>query len=142
MRRLVALATMALVVTAVGSSHALDATRVVYDLTELQGQEFEAPASGGGSTSSALPVGSLPLSTPSQDSQLREGLVLQSGDDLELGSRHGQSGRRPSTGVQAPRGGNGNTNDNPTPNPEPGTLVLLGTALASGARFVRRRRSA
>lgn len=146
MRRFVALATMALVVSAVGSSHALDATRVIYDLSELQGSGLEAPASGGGSStsSSTLPIGSLPISTPSQDSRLSEGLQLQSGDDLELVPKNGHVGRRSDPGSQAPRGGNGdsNGNQNPTPNPEPGTLVLLGGALASGARYVRRRRNA
>jgi len=141
MRRQVALFSLTLGLVTAGNVCALDATRVVYDLTELQGQPVSAPSHRGETQSLGLPSGSLPISTPSLGSN--DGF-LESDTDLEIVGRHPNSGRT-GHGVNAPRGGGsggsgGNENsNNPTPNPEPGSLVLLGGALAAGARRLRRR---
>ena len=147
MRRQVALLSMTLGLVAAGPALALDATRVVYDLSELQGDSVSTPSPRGESQSLGLPMGNLPISTPSHGST-NDGF-LQEGDDLEILGRRGGSGRT-GHGVNAPRGGrsgdHGHGNDNgrdhqndPTPNPEPGTLILVGSALAAGARRMRRR---
>jgi hypothetical protein len=130
--------TMALGLATAGQALALDATRVVYDLSELQGQSVATPSPRSEAQPMGVPMGSLPISTPSLGS--RDGFI-ESGDDLEVLGRHGNTGRS-GHGVQAPRGGGsgGNQNQNdPTPNPEPGTLILVGSALAAGARRMRRR---
>jgi hypothetical protein len=133
---------MTLGLVAAGQALALDATRVVYDLSELQGESVSTPSPRGESQTLGLPMGNLPISTPSNGST-NDGF-LQSGDDLEILGRRGNSGRS-GQGVNAPRGGGsgGNTDrepqNDPTPNPEPGTLILVGSALAAGARRMRRR---
>jgi len=139
MRRQVALLSMALGLVTAGQACALDATRVVYDLTELQGQSVSTPSPRGESESIGLPMGSLPISTPSLGSD--DGF-LESDTDLEIVGRHRNTGRT-GQGVNAPRGGgsggsgSGSNQNNATPNPEPGSIVLLGTALAAGARRLR-----
>jgi hypothetical protein len=128
MRHRVALMTMALGIMAAGSARAHDATQVIYDLSALRTPQVTAPRP---SVIVTLPQTNLPNSTPSN--------LSTEGDALEQwqrphGSFHG-------TGVGSPRGGNEPPKD-ASPTPEPGTLLLLGSALASGARFARKRSKA
>lgn len=142
MRRRVATLSVVLGLAAAGSAQANDATQVLYDLSELRTQRVaQAPVAH--SPQFGVPSNQLPISTPSLETRGIENGWLQSGDDLELDHHRGHVGRRLGQGVQAPRGGNGNGNGSqPTPNPEPGTMLLLGSALASAARFARRRSKA
>lgn len=142
MRHRVALVSMALGIVAAGNAQANDATQVIYDLSALKNRPVAAPMATARSPELRLPSTSLPLATPSRD-----GVTHYSGDDLEFNPPRNH--RRGFDG--AARGGNGKdpgndrdpgNNQDPTPNPEPGTMLLLGSALASGARFVRRRRGA
>jgi hypothetical protein len=118
-----------------GSARANDATQVIYDLSELQTHRVAAPTARE-ADHVGLPTNSLPISTPSLDGRSDGGSGDVSGDDLELRDNHRHAGRHLGNGVGAPRQG-GNTNA--TPNPEPGTMLLLGSALATGLRFARRR---
>lgn len=142
MRHKVAFMTLALVAFAAGSARANDATQVVYDLSALRAPRAHAPAAPSRTADYRIPTSRLPLTTPSLDSRSNDG-TLYSGDDLEVRqpNHHSHVG----TGVGSPRNpGNGGTDGNPqqpAPTPEPGTMMLLGGALASGARFIRRRRA-
>lgn len=135
MRHRVALMTMALGIMAAGSARAHDATQVIYDLSALRTNQVAAPRP---SVIVTLPQTNLPISTPSNLGT--DGLTTE-GDALEQwqrphGSYHGN-------GVSSPRGGDqGNGGNDPSPTPEPGTLLLLGSAIASGARFARKRSKA
>jgi hypothetical protein len=136
MRRRVALVTMALGCTLAGSALAYDATPVIYDLSALQDTKLQAtPAAR---ADRGVPMSSLPLTTPSLDSG--SGVTTLYGESVDE-IRRPEKRPRVSPGAGAPRGGNEN-DPNPTPNPEPGTMLLLGSALASGARYVRNRRKA
>lgn len=142
MRQKVAFMTMALAAFAVGSARANDATQVVYDLSALRAPQTQAAAAPSRTAEYRLPSSSLPLATPSLSSRSGDGQTLYNGDDLELRqpNRHGHVG----TGVGSPRNPGGTPNgqpNQPAPTPEPGTMMLLGGALASGARFIRRRRN-
>jgi hypothetical protein len=136
MRHRVALVTMALGCVMAGSARANDATSVIYDLSVLQEPKLQHSAAA--RADRGVPMANLPLSTPSLESG-RDGTVLF-GDGVD---EIRQPGRQPRVvpGVGAPRGGNDN-DPNPTPNPEPGTMLLLGSALATGARYMRTRRKA
>jgi hypothetical protein len=136
MRHRVALATMALGCVMAGNALAYDVTPVIYDLSTLQEMQ---PADPAPQAEHGLAMPTLPVSTPSQEPGSTLGETLYSDGALEL--RGPNRNPRILPGAGAPRGGNEN-DPNPTPNPEPGTMLLLGTALASGARYVRRRRSA
>ena len=140
MRHKVAFMTMALVAFAVGSARANDATQVVYDLSALRAPRVLVQTAPSRTAEYRMPSSNLPLATPSVSSRSSEGQTLYSGDDLEV--------RRPNhrghvgTGVGSPRNPNGGPDPRqPAPTPEPGTMMLLGGALASGARFIRRRRN-
>lgn len=140
MRQHVAFLTMALVAFAAGSARANDATQLVYDLSALRAPRVLAPAAASRSADYRLPTSSLPLATPSLNRTI-EGGTDYSGDDLEV--RRPNHNGHVGTGVGSPRNpGNGNPDPRqPAPTPEPGTMMLLGGALASGARFIRRRRN-
>ena len=172
MRRRVALLSMALGIVAAGQALALDATRVVYDLSELQAVQVTAPSSRGESQSIGLPSGNLPITTPSNGSSGSDGFI-HDGNNLEIIGRRGDAhygqdaasprgrgrgrghgrghghendpdhgnggGNGNGNGHDHGGGGNGGDPGNPTPNPEPGTLILVGSALAAGARRLRRR---
>jgi hypothetical protein len=130
--------TMALAVFAAGSARANDATQVIYDLSALRAPKAARPATDQGSRYS-VPMSSLPIATPgSEHRQDEERLDLGNEMELQQPNKRG----RLASGVGAPRGGNDDTPSQPSPTPEPGTMLLLGSALASGARFVRRRRNA
>lgn len=144
MRQKVAFMTMALVAFAVGSARANDATQVVYDLSALRAPRAPTQAAPSRTAEYRLPSSSLPLATPSLSSRAGDGETLYNGDDLEL--RQPNHRGRVGTGVGAPRNPGGTPNGDPNPRqpaptPEPGTMMLLGGALASGARFIRRRRN-
>jgi hypothetical protein len=139
MRRRVATLSVVLGLAVAGSAQANDATQVLYDLSDLRTQRVaQAPIAH--APEFGVPSNQLPISTPSLERRGLDAGWTQSGDDLEFQPR-GHLGRRLGQGVQAPRGGNENSNQ-PTPNPEPGTMLLLGSALASAARFARRRSKA
>ena len=135
--------TMALVAFAVGSARANDATQVVYDLSALRAPRVLVQAAPSRTAEYRMPSSNLPLATPSLSSLSSDGQTLYSDyseGDLEV--------RRPNhrghvgTGVGSPRNPNGGPDPRqPAPTPEPGTMMLLGGALASGARFIRRRRN-
>jgi hypothetical protein len=134
MRHRVAFATMAAGCVMAGNALAFDATPVIYDLSALQ--EVQAPQLTT-KPEQGLSLTNLPLSTPSQNSG--HGDTWTSDGDLEL--RQPQRGPRVEPGAGSPPQ-NQDPEPNPTPNPEPGTMLLLGTALASGARYARQRRKA
>ena len=140
MRHKVAFMTMALVAFAVGSARANDATQVVYDLSALRPPTDQTQAAASRTADYRMPSTNLPLATPSLNSRSGEGEPDYSGSDLEEShpNHHGHVG----TGVGSPRNPNGGPDPRqPAPTPEPGTMMLLGGALASGARFIRRRRN-
>jgi hypothetical protein len=136
MRQRVALLTVTLSLAAAGSALAFDVTPVIYDLSSL-GTDLSSPTAQA-PPEARVPMTSLPLTTPSLGSDSNSGEILNSENGLELS----QPNRRPRVdpNAGAPRGGN--TQPDPTPNPEPGTMLLLGSALVSGARYARRRRRA
>lgn len=143
MRHKVAFLTMALVAFAAGSARANDATQLVYDLSALRAPRVLAPAAASRSADYRMPTSSLPLATPSL-TRTNEGQTVYDGTELEL--RRPNHNGHVGTGVGSPRnpgnGGNGVPDPRqPAPTPEPGTMMLLGGALASGARFIRRRRN-
>lgn len=135
MRHRVALATMALSCVAAGSALAFDATPVIYDLSalqEVQATEITPQAERN------LSLSDLPLATPSVGS----GTQGDGGDwtdgDMQLRTPERRPRVQPGGSPRDPQ----NEDPNPTPNPEPGTMLLLGSALASGARYMRKRRKA
>jgi hypothetical protein len=147
---------MALALTAAGSARAYDATRVIYDLSDLRVDTYKSSAPAGRTSSFSAPVGNLPIATPSLGHGSGDGNFESDTDgNLLLDTNHGHVGHLGSNG--SPRGGgptgngNGGNGDNgkggrggnnPTPNPEPGTILLLGSGLAAGARYLRRRAQA
>jgi len=142
MRHLVATTAMALVLAAAGNALAADATRVIYDLSTLRASPAVTSASRA-TREIQLPSASLPLTSPALASRgLSED---QPGlGDLDVARR--SHGTWVGATAGAPRGGrNGDQGQGqtdpqraPSPNPEPGTMLLLGGALASGIRFLRR----
>jgi hypothetical protein len=135
MRHRVALMWMALGLVLAGSAAAHDATQVVYDLSTLRTPQVTQTAHRAPSNI-ALPADPTPLATPSlQRNPGNEPLLDDSNREVMDPKRTRHAG----VGAGSPRGGNDNPPTNPSPTPEPGTLMLLGGALASGARFFRRR---
>jgi len=128
---------MALVLSLAGSALANDGTMLIYDLTELG---RGTPASIGSERSAdhgAPALGASPRMSPMDRTDLA---IDWSAGDLELNRRNGRSRSGPSSGMQntvpqeEPRNG-------ATPTPEPGTLFLMGSGVAAGARFLRRRKA-
>jgi hypothetical protein len=148
MRRAVAITTVALALAAAGSARAGDATRVIYDLSAVRAPNA-VPRAEQGSPQVAVPMHSLPISMPSARDHRREGELgyEHSGHNLELLDRssrrtgRGQPWRAPGPRGQLQEQPPGTDNPLPpaTANPEPGTMLLLGTGLAAGARFLRRK---
>jgi hypothetical protein len=135
MRHRVALMWMALGIVVAGSAWAHDATQVVYDLSTLRTPQVAAPAPHA-SRNFALPADPAAMATPSLKRNPANEPLLDDGNREVLDPVHsGHAG----VGAGSPRGGKDNPPTNPSPTPEPGTLMLLGGALASGARFFRRR---
>jgi hypothetical protein len=135
MRLRVAITWTILGTLAAGGAWARDATQVVYDLSTLRSPQATAPTAQA-SKDLDTPASPILLPLPSQ--------LPGSGGDV--GISDGNLEERPinhrpnrSIGSGSPRGGQDPPSDNPSPTPEPGTLLLLGGALASGARFFRRR---
>ena len=135
MRRLLASMSMVLAVSA-GAASAHDSTKIIYDLSELQHHKIVAPAPSKNTANYSLPMGSLPVGAPSGEGSVRgsERLIQEGDGNMEIGKRHGAVSL-PGVGRTPGKGGNGRN----TPNPEPGTMLLLGSGLAAGARFLRRR---
>lgn len=141
MRHLVATTAMALVLAAAGNALAADATRVIYDLSSLRASPAVTSASRV-QHEIQLPSTSLPLASPSHG--VRGSAEDQPGlGDLDVARR--SRGSWVGTTAGAPRGGGRDLGQSqtdpqraPSPNPEPGTMLLLGGALASGIRFLRR----
>jgi PEP-CTERM motif len=129
------------------------------------GTNVSAPVGSNGSDNLSLPMGSLPISTPSRTE-----------DNSDLGNldlNHQPHRGLEGIGVGTPRGGhggngrdgnghgrdgnghgrdgnghghdgdhghdNGNGGNDPNPTPEPGSMLLLGGALAAGMRRFRKR---
>jgi hypothetical protein len=131
------LVSMTVVLMLAGTAFANDGTQLIYDLTELGDRTpmstspelFEGhgvPSSG--TSPRALHPGHSDLS------------IDWSAGDFELKLKRPRPQPRAGSTVN-------NTlptdNDPPyeaTPNPEPGTLLLMGSGLAAGARFLRRRK--
>jgi len=135
------LVTMTVVLSMVGSAFANDGTMLIYDLTEL-GKKAPTAISPGSEMfvgHGAPQSGSTPRVSPAG----RPDLIFDwSGGDLELSrpNRTPRAGARSgfqSTPPQGEQGDNG-----ATPTPEPGTLFLMGSGVAAGARFLRRRKAA
>jgi hypothetical protein len=143
MRHLVATTVMALVLAAAGNALAADATRVIYDLSSLRASPA-ATSTPRATHEIQLPSSSLPLASPSLGTRGLTEDPMGVGN-LDLARRtHGNGWI--GTAAGAPRGGRGrdlglsgtDPQRAPSPNPEPGTMLLLGGALASGIRFLRR----
>ena len=137
MRRLLASMSVAVAVSAAGAASAHDATKVIFDLSELQRHTIQAPAPSVNSHT-MLPMGSLPIGSPRESGRLGDvPKISESEDGLEISPKHGGA---PSGGRigGSPGGGKGGGPAS-SPNPEPGTMLLLGSGLAAGARFLRRR---
>ena len=134
MRRLLASMSMVLAVSA-GAASAHDSTKIIYDLSELQHHKIVAPAPSKNTANYSLPMGSLPVGAPSGEGSVGgDRLIRESDEGMEIGKRHGGVSV-PGVGRTPGKGGSGTS----TPNPEPGTMLLLGSGLAAGARFLRRR---
>jgi hypothetical protein len=136
MRQRVALMWMALGIMTAGSAWAHDATQVVYDLSTLRTPQVAVPAPHA-NRDMAMPATPAPMSMPSLQRNGNNDLPL---DDGNMEVRNRNHNPHPGVGAGSPREGQGGgPTNNPSPTPEPGTLLLLGGALASGARFFRRR---
>jgi len=142
MRQKFVITTMALAALAAGSARANDATQVIYDMSALQAPARTVAANPAGSGDVQVPFAVLPVATPSVSNRNGDAGTIYDDSSLEVlpptrGRSHGTDagGQRGEIPRQDPP-------TQPSPTPEPGTMLLLGGALASGARFVRRRRSA
>jgi hypothetical protein len=135
MRRLLASMSMVLAVSAAGAASAHDATKVIFDLSELQQHKIVAATPSKNTTNYSLPMGSLPVGAPSGENGFRNGerSIDESDGAMEIG-KHGRGTGMPGVG-RTPGKGTGRQ----TPNPEPGTMLLLGTGIVAGTRFLRRK---
>jgi hypothetical protein len=126
---------LALGVAGVSSAH--DGTKVIYDLSELGTRDLEPISEAAVDHEMGTPQGSALPRSGSPDFWIE-----WSGGNFELVRRH-RGGATPNnpTAYAPPRNGGTINPATATPNPEPGTLVLLGSGLAAGARFVRRRKT-
>jgi len=138
MRQKFAFMAVALGLLAAGSAQAEDATQVIYDLSVAHTPRTLAPATASGSATYRTPQSSLPITSPSMDARGADGQTLYSGDELEV--RAPSHNGRVGSSAGAPRGNGGGPGN--TPNPEPGTMLLLGSALGAGVKFLRRRNAA
>lgn len=133
MSRLIGTLSVALVLFVAGTASADDGTKVIYDLSGL-GQTDLRPISDSAVSETSRP----------QPSSVRSGAdpaefqIQWSAGDLELVRRGHSHAPNNGTKLYSPP----KRSHNPpvaAPNPEPGTLVLLGSGLAAGAGFMRRR---
>jgi hypothetical protein len=136
---------MALGVTIAGNALAADATRVIYDLSSLRASPAATTAPGA-QIEVQLPSHSLPIASPSLHVRGASEEAWDSGYFANPKRTHGWWRGR-SSGQPAPGRGllpgqtapGGDPSRDPSPTPEPGSMLLLGGALASGIRFMRRR---
>ena len=128
---------MALVLSLAGSAFANDGTMLIYDLTELGRGNPVTVSSERSADHGAPELGAAPRMSPTDRTDLT---VDWSAGDLELNRRSRSPRSGPGSGMQntvpqdEPR-------DGATPTPEPGTLFLMGSGVAAGARFLRRRKA-
>jgi hypothetical protein len=133
------LVSMTVVLMLAGSAFANDGTQLIYDLTELG---HKTPVSTGSELFEGHGTpepGTPPRAWRSRHSDLS---IEWSAGDLELKHRRNRS--RPQPGSTVHNSLPPDDNDQPfeaTPNPEPGTLLLMGSGVAAGARFLRRRKN-
>jgi hypothetical protein len=129
---------MALVLSLAGSALANDGTMLIYDLTELGRSSPASEISERSADHGAPALGATPRMSPMDRTDLA---IDWSAGDLELNRRNGRSRPGPSSGLKNSAPQDEPQRNGATPTPEPGTLFLMGSGLAAGARFLRRRKA-
>jgi len=132
------LVAMALVLSMAGSALANDGTKLIYDLTEL-GHKTPVSRSSEMFEGHGMPdMGATPRTSPTGPSELS---IDWTGGSFELSHRRGRPQPRTGSTAQNTLPSNNDRPYDATPNPEPGTLLLMGSGVAAGARFLRRRKN-